>query len=237
MVQIIRLVESNVLSRGKNGSEDWPETLNELATKLYLFLGAEIKNMRVAFEHTKPCCGALMAAMDKQFNVKAQIALQNGALLLSVPAVTRKLGELFWEIEDSPYGAHAMVDSVFPTYTSLILTSSRCRRTRKFIIDGYRSLTACLANATVRPPVLRQLDSGIFEDLPKVSMDIMNGQYAADPEAVQRILEFLGYLAQDAAGAEILKNTAVRSLQSLSLTSLLGSISSQLTKGSYVYDN
>lgn len=210
MKRIVQIVDTNVRCTGKPPDENWPEQLNELSTKLNLFLDGEISDVEVAFEHTKVCCEALMAVMDKQFSANALGGMQNGSLLSSIPAVTRNIGNRFWEIEETPYDLRAVSNSVFPTYASLILTSSRCRSSRKFIVDGYRSLTTCLSNTEVRPILLRSLESEIYGKLPSASMELLTGgQYATDSEAVQRILEFLSYIGQDSTGVEILKNTAV----------------------------
>lgn len=210
MQQIIELVHHNVREGGKPATANWGAELETLTSKLILFLEAEITDISSEFEFTKPCCEAMMIAMERQFNPKAVIHMQYGPLLTTIAGVTRKLADRFWDDRLYPFGAEAMSDSVFETYNMMVLTSSRARRSRTFLIDCYRTLSACVYHPSTRPELLKELKSGKYESLAKASLDLIRRQHAADAEVTFRILEFLRLIANDAEGAQVLKSIVVR---------------------------
>lgn len=213
MSSIIELVELYVGCPSMGTTNNWPEQLNELAKKLSVLLGAEVQDVEVAFAHTKACCRASMDVLNALFNQRLLVAAlpQTSELLSSIPGFIRQLCDRFWLDHDNPFGTLAMAEFIFPQYASLILNSSRCKRTRKFVINSYRALTACLLNPNLRDSILQELETGSYERLAQASVDLMHGQYLADSEAIEQILEFLSAIASNDFGAEILKNSVVSS--------------------------
>lgn len=208
MQQIIELMETT--KKGKEKFGDWPVVLDDLVNRLLLFLNADegIEDDAKAFALTEPCMAALMDALSRLY-VHRVVKSTNVQLLTTIPTVTRCITERFWDQLNSPYGARAMVNSVFKTYNAVLHESQRGCRTKQFVTGAYKTLSACLYNPDLRPALLEPLDCGKFERLPGTSVTLMTKQYAGDQEAAECIVEFLSYLVRDKPGAEIFAKKVV----------------------------
>ncbi|PFH34228.1 putative anonymous antigen-1 [Besnoitia besnoiti] len=182
MLQIIDAVES--------GAEDTAQRVDNLCARLAMFLAAPLEDPKDALQHTEKCLGSLVVVLGTYPG--------NERLEANVAWVTRRLCDRCFDDPNDPFGAWAVTASGMLSQYANMIAAESVNNNKRFLGSAYRTLAACCANAYCMPTMLEVAPSFLPQTYALLEL------HKNDAETVSRILEFLRYFAEDAAGCELI---------------------------------
>ncbi|SBS86760.1 conserved Plasmodium protein, unknown function [Plasmodium malariae] len=174
----------------KSSDTDAVQKIDNLTSKLEMFLRAPLENPQDALQYTE--------ATLQQLNGYLSSELDNVSLQANVALVTKRLVDRVKYDHEDQLGAWAVASAgILNQYTDMIANKvglSNC----KFVSSVYSVLAGCVLN-----PYTKQLVMDKLSPIVDNSYDVLE-QYKNKPNVVQGIFELLEQVAKDEEGAKLL---------------------------------